>query len=146
MGAILLRESLAGALKVGDHGTTFGGNPVCAAAALAVLDHLEEPGFIDDIGARGLYLVRGLKKLARKHKGQIAEVRGLGLMIGVEFRGEAAPVLKGLKEKGILAVKAGDKVLRLLPPLVVKRGEIRQLLAALDEVLATGAGSAGVRS
>ena len=69
MGAILLRESLAGALKVGDHGTTFGGNPVCAAAALAVLDHLEEPGFIDDIGARGLYLVRGLKKLARKHKG-----------------------------------------------------------------------------
>ena len=76
MGAILLRESLAGALKVGDHGTTFGGNPVCAAAALAVLDHLEEPGFIDDIGARGLYLVRGLKKLARKYKGQVAEVRG----------------------------------------------------------------------
>ena len=71
--------------------------------------------------ARGLYLVRGLKKLARKHKGAIAEVRGLGLMIGVEFRGEAAPVLKGLQEKGILAVKAGDKVLRLLPPLVVKR-------------------------
>ena len=64
-------------------------------------------------------------------------------MIGVELRGEAAPVLKGLKEKGILAVKAGDKVLRLLPPLVVKRGEIRQLLAALDEVLATGAGSEG---
>ena len=146
MGAILLRESLAGAPKVGDHGTTFGGNPVCAAAALAVLDHLEEPGFIDDIGARGLYLVRGLKKLARKHKGTIAAVRGLGLMIGVELRGEAAPVVKGLKDKGILAVKAGDKVLRLLPPLVVKRGEIRQLLAALDEVLATGAGSEGVRS
>ena len=76
-------------------------------------------------------------------------IRGLGLMLGVEFHGEAAPVLKGLREKGILAVKAGDKVLRLLPPLVVKRGEIRQLLAALDEVLATGAGSggsAGVRS
>ena len=61
-------------------------------------------------------------------------------MIGVEFRGPAAPVLKGLKEKGILAVKAGDHVLRLLPPLVVKRGEIRQLLGALDEVLGTGAG------
>jgi acetylornithine/LysW-gamma-L-lysine aminotransferase len=118
MGAILLREDLAGALKVGDHGTTFGGNPVCAAAALA-----------------------GLKKLARKHKGAIAEVRGLGLMLGVEFRGEVAPVLKGLREKGILAVKAGDKVLRLLPPLVVKRTEIRRLLAALDEILATGAGT-----
>ena len=141
MGAILLRDSLAGALKVGDHGSTFAGNAVCAAAANAVLDHLEEPGFLDDVAARGLYLQRGLKKLAKKHKGAIAEVRGLGLMIGVEMKGEAAPVLKGLKERGILAVKAGEKVLRLLPPLVVKRGEIRQLLAALDEVLASGAGA-----
>jgi acetylornithine/N-succinyldiaminopimelate aminotransferase len=144
MGAILLREDLAGALKVGDHGTTFGGNPVCAAAALAVLDHLEEPGFVDDIAARGLSLARGLRKLARKHKGAIAEIRSLGLMIGVELRGEAAPVLKGLREKGILAAKAGEKVLRLLPPLIVKRSEIRQLLTALDEVLATGAGSEGL--
>ncbi len=144
MGAILLREDLAGALKVGDHGTTFGGNPVCAAAALAVLDHLEEPGFVDDIAARGLYLMRGLKKLARKHKGAIADLRGLGLMLGVEFRGEVAPVLKALRERRILAVKAGDKVLRLLPPLIVKRSEIRQLLTALDEILATGAGSEGL--
>jgi predicted acetylornithine/succinylornithine family transaminase len=141
MGAILLSESLAPALRVGDHGTTFGGNPVCAAAALAVLDHLEAPGFVDDVAARGLYLVRGLKKLARKHKDKIADVRGLGLMVGVELKGEAAPILKGLREKGILATKAGDKVLRLLPPLIVKRGEIRQLLAALDAVLATGAGA-----
>jgi predicted acetylornithine/succinylornithine family transaminase len=141
MGALLLKESLAPALKVGDHGTTFGGNPVCAAAALAVLDHLEAPGFVDDIAARGLYLMRGLKKLARAHKDKIAEVRGLGLMVGVEFRGEAAPVLKGLREKGILATKAGDKVLRLLPPLVVKRADIKTLLAALDEVLKQGAGA-----
>jgi acetylornithine/N-succinyldiaminopimelate aminotransferase len=141
MGAILLKEELAHHIKVGDHGTTFGGNAVCAAAANAVLDHLEEPGFLDEVAAKGLALQRGLRKLARKHEGAIAEVRGLGLMIGVELRGEAAPVLKGLKERGILAVKAGDKVLRLLPPLVVKRGEIRQLLGALDEVLGTGAGA-----
>jgi acetylornithine/N-succinyldiaminopimelate aminotransferase len=141
MGAILLEESLAPALKVGDHGTTFGGNPVCAAAALAVLDHLEAPGFVDDVAARGLYLLRGLKKLARKHGDKVADVRGLGLMVGVELRGEAAPVLSGLRGKGILATKAGDRVLRLLPPLIVKRGEIRTLLAALDAVLATGAGA-----
>ena len=141
MGALLLKAQYAPALKVGDHGSTFGGNPVCAAAALAVLDHLEAPGFLDDIAARGLYLMRGLKKLARAHKDEIADVRGLGLMLGVEFRGEAAPVLKGLREKGILATKAGDKVLRLLPPLIVKRGEIRQLLTALDELLKTGAGA-----
>jgi predicted acetylornithine/succinylornithine family transaminase len=141
MGAILLKDELAHHLHVGDHGSTFGGNAVCAAAANAVLDHLEEPGFLDEVAAKGLSLQRGLKKLARKHKNAIAEVRGLGLMVGVEFRGEAGPVVKGLKEKGILAVKAGDKVLRLLPPLVIRRGEIRQLLAALDEVLATGAGA-----
>jgi acetylornithine/N-succinyldiaminopimelate aminotransferase len=147
MGALLLKEQYAQALKVGDHGTTFGGNPVCAAAALAVLDHLEAPGFLDDVAARGLYLVRGLKKLARAHKDKIADVRGLGLMVGVEFRGGAAPVLKALREKGILATKAGDNVLRLLPPLIVKRGEIRLLLTALDEVLKTGAGAVdGVRS
>jgi len=140
MGAILLKDEYVRFLKVGDHGTTFGGNAVCAAAANAVLDHLEAPGFVDDVAARGLYLQRGLKKLARKHKQAILDVRGLGLMLGVELKGEAAPVLKGLRDKGILAVKAGDKVLRLLPPLVIKRGEIRQLLAALDEVLATGAG------
>jgi acetylornithine/N-succinyldiaminopimelate aminotransferase len=142
MGAILLKDELSHFLKVGDHGTTFGGNAVCAAAANAVLDHLEAPGFLDDVAARGHHLTRGLDKPARKHPRAIAEVRGLGLMLGVETRGEAAPVLKGLKERGILAVKAGDKVLRLLPPLVIKRGEIRRLLMALDEVLATGAGQA----
>jgi acetylornithine/N-succinyldiaminopimelate aminotransferase len=141
MGAILLKDEHAHHLKVGDHGTTFGGNALCAAAANAVLDHLEAPGFLEDVAARGLYLKRGLTRLARKHKGSIADVRGLGLMLGVETKGDAAPVLKGLRDLGILAVKAGSNVLRLLPPLVVKRGEIRRLLTALDEVLATGAGA-----
>jgi predicted acetylornithine/succinylornithine family transaminase len=142
MGAILLKEELAYHMHVGDHGSTFGGNAVCAAAANAVLDHLEEPGFLDEVAAKGLSLQRGLKKLARKHKNAIAEVRGLGLMVGVEFRGEAGPVVKGLRDKGILAVKAGDTVLRLLPPLVIKRSEIKQLLTALDEVLGAGAATA----
>ena len=86
--------------------------------------------------------MRGLKKLARAHKDKIAEVRGLGLMVGVEFRGEAAPVLKGLREKGILATKAGDKVLRLLPPLVVKRGDIRTLPGGARRRAAKGGGRA----
>lgn len=140
MGAILIRDTLAPALKVGDHGSTFGGNPVAAAAALAVLDHLTAPGFLDEIAKKGQYLSRGLRRLARKHKGSVAEVRGLGLMLGVELRGEAGPVVKALRERGILATKAGDHVLRLLPPLVVKRSEIRTLLDALDAVLAAGGG------
>jgi predicted acetylornithine/succinylornithine family transaminase len=141
MGAILIRDALAPALKVGDHGSTFGGNPVAAAAALAVLDHLTAPGFLDEIAKKGQSLARGLRRLARKHKGSVAEVRGLGLMLGVELRGDAGAVVKGLRERGILATKAGDHVLRLLPPLVIKRSEIRTLLDALDAVLAGGAGA-----
>ncbi|HVO12304.1 MAG TPA: aspartate aminotransferase family protein [Vicinamibacteria bacterium] len=140
MGAVLLREELAPALKVGDHGSTFAGNAVCAAAAHAVLDHLEAPGFLDSVAERGALLRRSLDKLAKRHP-TIVEVRGLGLMLGVELRGEASAVLAGLRERGILAVKAGEHVLRLLPPLVVSRSEIRRLVGALDEVLAGGAGA-----
>jgi acetylornithine/succinyldiaminopimelate/putrescine aminotransferase len=65
----------------------------------------------------------------------VAEVRGLGLMVGMELKGEAGPVLKGLRERNILATKAGDKVLRLLPPLVIQRADIKTFLAALEAVL-----------
>ena len=135
MGAVLLREDLAAAIAVGDHGSTFGGNPVAAAASLAVLDRLTAPGFLDGVARRGASLLRGLKKLARAHQDKVAEVRGLGLMVGVEFKGPAGPVVKALRERGFLATKAGDKVLRLLPPLVVKPAEIKEFLAALDDVL-----------
>jgi predicted acetylornithine/succinylornithine family transaminase len=140
LGAVLLRDSLVHHLQVGDHGSTFGGNPVAAAAALAVLDRLMAPGFLEGITKNGDALQRGLKKLARAHRQAIAEVRGMGLMVGVEFHGEAAPVLKGLRERGVLATKTGDKVLRLVPPLVVKRADIKTFLAALQAVLESGAG------
>ena len=141
IGAVLVRDTLAPAIKVGDHGSTFGGNPVAAAAALAVLDHLTTPGFLDDLGARGLYLLRGLRRLAKRHKGAVVDVRGVGLMLGIELRGEAGPVVTGLRERSILALKAGTHVLRLLPPLVVKRSEMKSLLDALDAILSGGAGA-----
>src|SRR5260221_7802616 len=82
--------------------------------------------------------MRGLTGLKRKYPSQVAEVRGLGLMIGVELKGEAGPVLKGLRERSILATKAGDKVLRLVPPLVITRAEIKTFLAAFEEVIEQG--------
>ncbi|HLA77014.1 MAG TPA: acetylornithine/succinylornithine family transaminase [Vicinamibacteria bacterium] len=140
LGAVLLREDLAPALKAGDHGSTFGGNPVAAAAALAVLERLTTPGFLEAVARKGRALVKGVKRLAQQYPEAIAEVRGLGLMIGIEFKGPAGEVLKGLRERGILATKAGDTVLRLLPPLSIKPAEIREFLAALTDVLASGAG------
>lgn len=142
LGAVLLREDLAAAIHVGDHGSTFGGNPVAAAAALAVLDTLTAPGFLDGVARRGEQLFRGLRALKRKHA-QVVDVRGLGLMAGVQFAGPSGPVVKGLREQGVLATKAGDDVLRLLPPLVVKPGQVKAMLAALDAVLSGGAGAAG---
>ncbi|HET7292811.1 MAG TPA: aminotransferase class III-fold pyridoxal phosphate-dependent enzyme, partial [Vicinamibacteria bacterium] len=135
MGATLLREDLAPALAIGDHGSTFGGNPVAAAASLAVLDRLTAPGFLDGVARRGEQLLRGLKKLARARPEAIAEVRALGLMVGVEFRAEAGPIVKRLREQGVLATKAGDRVLRLLPPLVIKVAEVREFLSALDAAI-----------
>jgi acetylornithine/N-succinyldiaminopimelate aminotransferase len=140
MGAILIRDELAGAIKPGDHGSTFGGNPVVAAAALAVLDRLTGAGFLEGIERRGAALIRGLKKLARRFPEAVAEVRGRGLMIGIEFKGEAGPVLKGLRARNVLATKAGDSVLRLLPPLVISPKDVREFLAALEAVVAEGAG------
>lgn len=142
MGAVLLREDLAAAIHPGDHGSTFGGNPVAAAASMAVLERITEPGFVESVEKKGVLLRRGLAKLARAHKDAIAEVRGLGLMVGIEFKGEAGPVLKALRAKGVLATKAGDHVLRVLPPLVVKPKEIKEFVAALGEVVGAGAGRA----
>jgi acetylornithine/N-succinyldiaminopimelate aminotransferase len=140
MGAVLLREALSSEIRVGDHGSTFGGNPVAAAAALAVLDRLASPGFLEGVARRGERLLRGLRRLARKHEA-IVEARGLGLMVGLELRGEAAPILGALREKGILVAKAGERVLRFLPPLIVRPREIDELLGALEALLGEGLGA-----
>lgn len=140
LGATLLRAELASALQVGDHGSTFGGNPVAAAASHVVLDRLTAPGFLETVGRRSAALLRGLKTLQRAHP-QVTGVRGLGLMLGVELAGAAGPVVKALRERGVLATKAGDNVLRLLPPLVVKPAEIREFLAALEAVLGESSGA-----
>ncbi len=135
MGAVLLREDLAPAIAVGDHGSTFGGNPVAAAASLAVLDRLTAPGFLEGVARRADQLTRGLRRIARARKGTIAEIRGLGLMIGIELTKDATPVLRGLRERGVLATKAGDDVVRLLPPLVIRSGDVKEFLAAFSASL-----------
>jgi predicted acetylornithine/succinylornithine family transaminase len=143
LGAVLIKEELASAIAVGDHGSTFGGNPVAAAAALAVLDRLTAPKFLDKVTQKGVLLRRGLNLIARKYPA-VTQVRSAGLMVGIELQAAALPVVKTLRERGILVTRAGDNVVRLLPPLVVKRKDIRAFLAAFDEVLATGAGAAPV--
>jgi acetylornithine/N-succinyldiaminopimelate aminotransferase len=138
LGAVLVREELAAALHVGDHGSTFGGNPVAAAASLVVMDKLTSNGFLAKVEKKGKMLGRNLRAIQRKYPNQIRDVRGVGLMFGIEFSGPAAPIVAGLRARGILATKAGENVLRLLPPLVVKRSDLQSFLVAFDDLLSKG--------
>ncbi|MCC7208595.1 MAG: aspartate aminotransferase family protein [Anaerolineae bacterium] len=131
MGALCIGVR-AGALPPASHGSTFGGNPVACAAALAALDVLQRTDLIArarDLGARALDHLR-----ANLPENAAREARGRGLMIGIELRGKVAPVLRHLQRRGVLALPAGATVLRLLPPLVIEEAD---LFAALDTILET---------
>ena len=142
IGAIVAREAIS-TWQPGAHGSTFGGNPVCCAAALATLD-LVQREYLANARARGEQLVAGLKQLAAKHA-CIGEVRGLGLMQGIEFvsdrttREPATELPKQLEHlafgKGLLTLAAGKNALRLAPPLVVDAEDVEIALKILDQCL-----------
>lgn len=134
IGAVLGNEKTADVLKAGDHGTTFGGNPLAASAANVVLDLVGDPAFLQDVADKGTYFMDQLKAI---DSDKIKDVRGLGLMIGVEVGPEAVmDSLAALREKGVLALKAGTGTIRLLPPLTLSKEQIDQAAAAFKEVFA----------
>jgi acetylornithine/LysW-gamma-L-lysine aminotransferase len=132
LGAVICREDLDP--PVGRHGSTFGGNPLSCAAALATLDFIDE----NDLSGRsrdlGLHLVDGLRALDLSWA---RDIRGRGLMVGMEGKGRVAPVLKALQDVGVLALPAGRKVLRFLPPLTITRAEIDRVVSGVAEALAS---------
>jgi len=122
-------------LSYGDHGTTFGGNPLACSAALASVEVIEELIKDDKVIEKGEYFIRKLENLKEKYS-FIKEVRGLGLMIGVELEFNGAEIVKKMLEKGFLINCTSDTVLRFLPPLIVEKRHIDALVNALDEVFA----------
>ena len=132
MGAILATEKVAGAFVPGDHGTTFGGGPLVCAAANAVLDAFEEEDILANVNEVGDYFISELKKLDKEI---IADVRGKGLMVGLELTEPGAKYVDKLREKGFLINCTADKVLRFVPPLIITKEEINQFVKALDETL-----------
>ncbi len=136
IGAMLTRTDLASTLGPGTHGSTFGGNPLMCAAALAAMHTLEEDGVLANCIAMGSYFTARLEQLKNKY-GFIREVRGRGLIIGMELDIDGAPLVNAAMEKGLLINCTVGKVLRFIPPLIVSRAEIDTALAILDEVLAT---------
>jgi len=145
MGAVLLTEEVASSLQPGDHGTTFGGGPFTAAVALAVVSEISRPAFLESVGARGRHLEGELHDLAARHPGLVLEVRGRGLMRGIELDRDVAPVVARALEKGLLLVGAGPRTIRILPPLVISDEELSRGLelmeGALRDVVGSGTGS-----
>ena len=132
MGAILATEKVAGAFVPGDHGTTFGGGPLVAAAANAVLDVFEQDNILDNVNEVGDYLMSEIKKL---DKDIISDVRGKGLMVGIELTKPGAEYVDKFREAGFLINCTAGNVLRLVPPLIITKAEIDEFVKALDEIL-----------
>jgi acetylornithine/N-succinyldiaminopimelate aminotransferase len=132
MGGILATEEVASAFVPGDHGTTFGGGPLVCAAANAVLDAFEEENVLDNVNEVGQYFIDELKKL---DKDVIADVRGVGLMVGLELTKPGAEYVDKLREAGFLINCTSGNVLRFVPPLTITKEEIDEFVKALDENL-----------
>ncbi|GBD18292.1 [LysW]-aminoadipate semialdehyde transaminase [bacterium HR27] len=132
IGATLMTEDVALALPAGVHGSTFGGNPLACAAGLATLETLEDDGLIPLASGLGTYFREQLAGLGHP---LVREVRGVGLMLGLDLKTRATPVLKALQERGVLALPAGTTVVRILPPLIISRDEIDFAVARILEAL-----------
>lgn len=132
LGALLASELVAKHLVPGSHGTTFGGSPLACAAGNAVLDVVLAPGFLDGVARLGARLRTGLDALVVRHKDVFAEARGRGLMLGLVCAVPNTEVQAACLAEGLLAVAAGENVLRIIPPLVIGDAEIGEALERLD--------------
>ena len=137
VGAVLMSERAAAALSPGDHGSTYGGNLLACRAALVFLDALTTGGLQDHVRKVGAQFGAGLCELAGKHA-VIREVRGAGLMWGIDLRVDAAPFVQVAFGRGVLINRTANTVLRLLPPFVITEAEVAESLSQLDAILAEG--------
>ncbi len=133
MGACLATDEAASGMTPGVHGTTFGGNPLAMAVGNAVLDVVLEDGFLDDVTRKSLLMKQALASVADEFPQIVEEIRGAGLMLGLKCRVPNAALNGALRDEKLLAVPAGDNVIRLLPPLTVSDAEIRD---AIDRIRA----------
>ena len=134
MGAVLLNEQIAAAVRPGDHATTFGGGPLVASVALYVLERVSDPGFLAGVRDRGLWLGHELHALGARTK-KVRAVRGMGYMWGIDVTLPASEVVTAALEDGLLVCSAGEHTVRLLPPLIATRDELAHGLAILERIL-----------
>ncbi|MDD3652760.1 MAG: acetylornithine transaminase [Desulfotomaculaceae bacterium] len=134
IGAMLATNKVAEAFQPGDHASTFGGNPLACAAALAALEEIIAGGVIENAAAVGVYMQDKLRKLAEKYD-YVKEVRGLGLLLGVELAIDGGGIVNRCREKGLLINCVNGNVLRFIPPLTISRQDVDRALWLLEEVM-----------
>ncbi len=132
IGATLVTSAVGEVMKVGDHGSTFAGGPLVCRAAQVVFDRVSQPEFLASVAQNGAYLMEALLAL---EAAQLVDVRGAGLLVGLEFTMPVAELIGAAREQGLLIIGAGETVLRLCPPLIVTREQIDAALAILSRCL-----------
>lgn len=130
-------ERLAHVFKPGDHGGTFGGNPLACAAVYATLTTIKSEGLVDKVAEKGEYFKNELRKLQEKYPDKVTDVRGCGLMLGMEVAGEGKPIVESCLANNVIVNCTAGNVIRIVPPLIISREEINIVVAALDKALAT---------
>ena len=135
LGACLATSEAASGMTAGTHGSTFGGNPLAMAVGNAVLDVLLEEGFLQDVADKGLYITQKLAALKDENSDLIREIRGKGLLIGIEFKEPPQELISCLRDEYVLSVPASHNVVRLLPPLNTSKAEIDEAITAFEKAL-----------
>lgn len=129
-------ERLEHVFKPGDHGGTFGGNPLACAAVYATLTTIKSEGLVDKVAEKGEYFKNELRKLQEKYPDKVTDVRGCGLMLGMEVAGEGKPIVESCLANNVIVNCTAGNVIRIVPPLIISKEEIDIVVAALDKALA----------
>lgn len=134
VGCMMAKEEFGKAIVVGTHGTTYGGNPLACAVAATVTEEMLKPGFMDNVNKVGGVLMNGLKELQRSSN-KITDIRGMGLMIGVDTVFDIKKLIGGLQKNGLMTTQAGSATLRLTPPLILTEDQAKEALAIIEKTL-----------
>ena len=129
-----MTKKVASCMTPGTHGSTFGGNPMAMSIGNAVLDKITKKDFLKNVQRTSKYFFKNLDQIKRDHPNIIQEIRGMGLLIGIKLFNDQAKFIKELEKKRLLVVKAAENVVRILPPLNVKKSEIDLALKIIRQV------------
>jgi acetylornithine aminotransferase len=135
IGAVITNSHVSDKIKIGDHGTTYGGNPMACRIAHHVVERLANPTLQEEVLAKGRLLREGFEQLRREFPDLIGEVRGRGLILGVQLTQDPSPIIKAARERGLLVITCGTNTLRFVPPLTISDDEIRTGLRILSDAI-----------